>query len=124
MTQTRLHTGNNTGWQSRPSTYTKETTNFVITRHSTNTYSIKPKETKPRSEVNNINQPPTNDTAANQTNADTTTTSAKSPKPPRKPKYGIRQLSATLQLNRKDRMLYVPFQLRSTRHRRNPKRPL
>ena len=68
---------------------------------------------KPRPEVNNINQLPPNDTTPDQPNADTTTTSAKSLKPPKKPKYEIRQLSATLQLNKKDRMLYVPLQFRA-----------
>ena len=68
---------------------------------------------KPRPQVNNINQPPPNDTAFNQPNADTTTTSAKLPKIPKKPRYEIRQLSATLQLNKKDRMLYVPLQFRA-----------
>ena len=70
---------------------------------------------KPRPQVNNINQlpPPPNDTAFNQPNADTTTTSAKLPKIPKKPRYEIRQLSATLQLNKKDRMLYEPLQFRA-----------
>ena len=68
---------------------------------------------KPRPEVNNINQLPPNDTTFDQPNADTTTTSAKSLKPSKKPKYEIRQLSATLQLNKKDRMLYVPLQFRA-----------
>ena len=38
------------------------------------------------------------------------------PKPnklPKKPKHEIRQLSATLQLNRKDKRLYVPLQFRA-----------
>ena len=68
---------------------------------------------KTRSEANIINQLPPNDTTLDQPNADTTTTSAKSLKPPKKPKYEIRQLSATLQLNKKDRMLYVPLQFRA-----------
>ena len=68
---------------------------------------------KPKPEVNNITQLPPNDTALDQPNADTTTTSAKSLKPSKKPKYEIRQLSTTLQLNKKDRMLYVPLQFRA-----------
>ena len=39
-------------------------------------------------------------------------TSPKPNNPPKKPKYEIRQLSAILQLNRKDRLLYVPLQFR------------
>ena len=38
--------------------------------------------------------------------------SSKHQNPPKKPKYEIRQLSATLQLNRKDKMPYVPLQFR------------
>ena len=99
--------------QSRPPTYTKETTNFVITRHSTDNYTIKPKETKRRTEVHNITQPSSNGSLSDQPNGNTTTTSTKPTKPPKKPKYEIRQLSDTLQLNRKDKMLYVPLQFRA-----------
>ena len=53
-TQNQLKTTNHTGWQSRPSKYTKETTNFVITRHSTDAYTNKPKELKRNSEANNV----------------------------------------------------------------------
>ena len=52
-TQNQLKTINHTRWQSRISTCTNETTNFVITRYSIDAYTIKPKELKRRPEVNN-----------------------------------------------------------------------
>ena len=110
--QTRLHTGNHTVWQFRPSTYTKETTNFVITRHSTDNYTIKPKETKRSPEVHNIQRLNPDSTPTDQSNEEKRTTSPKPNNPQKKPKYEIRQLSATLQLNRIDKMLYVPLQFR------------
>ena len=108
--QTRLPTGNHTGWQSRPSTPAEETTNFVITRHSTDNYTIKPKETKRRPEVHNIQRLNPDSTPPDQPNEEKRTTSPKPNNPQKKPKYEIRQLSATLQLNRKDKLLYVRLQ--------------
>ena len=45
-------------------------------------------------------------------NEDEQPASLKPNSPPKKPKYEIRQLSATLRLNKKDNMLYVPLQFR------------
>ena len=46
-------------------------------------------------------------------NGDKQTTSSKTHNPRKRPQYEIRQLSATLQLNRRDKMLYVPLQFRA-----------
>ena len=112
-TQNQLKTTNHTGWQSRPSTYTKETTNFVITSHSTDNYTIKPKELKRRPEVNNIKPVRQNNTMPELPNDDEQPSPPKPNNLPKKPKYEIRKLSATLQLNKKDRMLYVSLQFRA-----------
>ena len=111
-TQNQLKTTNLSGWQSRPSTYTKETTVFVIARHSTDNYTIKPKELKRRLEVNNIESVRQENAMPEMPNADEQPSPPKPNNPPKKPKYEIRQLSATLQLNKKDRLLYVPLQFR------------
>ena len=99
-------------WQSCPSTYTKETTNFVITRHSTDNHTIKPKKVKRRPEVNNMEPLRPDNTMIELPNDDEQPTSPKPNKPPKEPKYEIRQLSATLQVNRKNKMLYKPLQFR------------
>ena len=111
-TQNQLKTTNHTGWQSRPSTYTKETTHFAITRHSTDNYTIKPKELKRRSEVSNIEPIRQGYKMPELPNAEEQPSLPIPNNPPKKPKYEIRQLSVTLQLNKKDRMLYVPLQFR------------
>ena len=67
---------------------------------------------KLRPEVNNIEPVRQNDTQPKLPNDDKQPTSPKPHNPPKKPKYEIRQLSATLQLNRKDKMLNVPLQFR------------
>ena len=46
-TQTRLKTSNDMVWQSRSSTYTKLTTDSVITRRSTDNYTIRPPKKQP-----------------------------------------------------------------------------
>ena len=112
-TQNPLKTTNHTGWQSRPSTYTEETTNFVITRHSTDNYTIKPKELERRPEVNNIKPVCQNNTMPELPNDDEQPSLPKPNNVPKKPKYEIRQHSATLQLNKKDMMLYVPLHFRA-----------
>ena len=92
-TQNQLKTTNHTGRQPRPSTYTKETTNFVITRHSTDAYTIKPKELKRRPEVNNTQPVYQSNTMPELPNADEHP-SLPTTNQPKKPKYEIRQLSA------------------------------
>ena len=67
---------------------------------------------KLRPEVNNIEPVRQNDTQPKLPNDDKQPTSPKPNNPPKEPKYEIRQLSATLQLNRKEKMLYVPLQFR------------
>ena len=94
-TQNQLKTTNHTGWQSRPSTYTKEITNFVITRHSTDAYTIKPKELKRRPEANNTKPVCQSNTMPESPNADEHPSLPKPTNQPKKPKYEIRQLSAT-----------------------------
>ena len=112
-TQNQLRTTIHTGWQSRPSTYNKETTNFAITRHSTDNYTIKPKELKRRPDVNNVKPVRQNNTMPELPNDDEQPSPPKPNNLPKKPIYENRQLSATLQLNKKDRMLYVPLQFRA-----------
>ena len=73
---------------------------------------MKPKETKRRPEVNNIEPVRQDDTLPKLPNDDKQPTSPKPHNPPKKPKYEIRKVSPTLQLNRKDKMLYVPLQFR------------
>ena len=100
-TQNQLKTINHTGWQSRPSIYNKETTNFVITRHSTDAYTIKPKELKRRPEVNNTKSVQQSNTTPELPNAVEQPTLLKTNKQPKKPNYEICQLSATLNSTRK-----------------------
>ena len=63
-------------------------------------------------EVDNIDSVCQDSTLPELPNANKQPSSPKPHNPPKKPKYEIRQLSATLQLNRKDKMLYVPLQFR------------
>ena len=63
-------------------------------------------------EVNNIDSMRQDSTLPEPPNNDKQPSSPRPHNPPKKPKYEIRQLSATLQLNRKDKMLYVPLQVR------------
>ena len=63
-------------------------------------------------EVDNIDSVCQDRTLPELPNANKQPSYPKSHNPPKKPKYEIRQLSATLQLNRKDKMLYVPLQFR------------
>ena len=65
---------------------------------------------KRSTEANNIEPVRQDDTPPKLSNDDKQPTSSKSHNPTKKPKYEIRQLIATLQLNRKDKMLYVPLQ--------------
>ena len=53
------------------------------------------------------------DTPPKQPNDDKQNTSSKTHNPTKRPQYEIRQLSATLQLNRKYKILYVPLQFRA-----------
>ena len=64
-------------------------------------------------EVNNIPPMRQDDKPPKQPNNDKQTTSSKNHNPTKRPQYEIRQLSATLQLNRKDKMLYVPLEFRA-----------
>ena len=73
---------------------------------------MKPKETKRRREAHNIQHPISDRTLPDQPNDEKRTTMSKPGNQQKKPKYEIRQLSATLQLNKKDKMLYVPLQFR------------
>ena len=65
-----------------------------------------------KTEANNIQPTRQDDTPPKRPNDDKQTTSSKTHNPSKRPQYEIRQLSATLQLNRKDKMLYVPLQFR------------
>ena len=64
-------------------------------------------------EANHIQPMRHDDTPPKRPNDDKQTTSSKTHNPRKRPQYEIRQLSATLQLNRKDKMLYVPLQFRA-----------
>ena len=68
---------------------------------------------KQSTEANNIEPVRQDDKPPELSNDDEQPTSSKSSNPTKKPKYEIRQLSATLQLNRKDKMLYVHLQFRA-----------
>ena len=67
---------------------------------------------KRRPEASNVEPVRQDDTLPKLPNDDKQPTSLKPHNPPKKPKYGIRQLSATLQHNRKDKIIYVPLQIR------------
>ena len=69
-------------------------------------------ETTPQTEREN-HIPDQNEQAANDVPSPTPPTETKTHNPTKRPQYEIRQLSATLQLNRKDKMLYVPLQFRA-----------
>ena len=64
-------------------------------------------------EANNIQPMRQDDKPPKQPNDVKQTTSSKTHNPRKRPQYEIRQLSATLQLNRKNKMLYVPLQFRA-----------
>ena len=112
-TQTQLLTENHTGWQSHEPTFTTETMNFVVIRHSTDKYTIRPKTRRERPETNHMTNEPEDGRPLEPRLADD------NPKQPNENKSSkvqgceIRQLSATLQLNKRDRMLFLPLHFRA-----------
>ena len=77
-----------------------QTDNYTIrTKTKQNGTDVKQSETTP------VNSPPTEKTPE-----DNKPHKLKARKAPKTKLYDVRELSAALQLNKKDRMLYVPFQ--------------
>ena len=87
-----------------------------MTKTSKNNYYIRPVKQTTQQTTNN-HQPKTTGKTTESTQHpkqnNVKPNDAHKPKPASKMKYKIRQLSATLQLNKKDRMLYIPLQFRS-----------